>query len=145
MPWVPDGSVFHCTDHDERFKRGRVCPQCTSGGDEQLAVSADATDLPIVAEYERKFLTIGEKALGMVDGALAAQPSGDDDDGGASGFGTAAKLLDTSIKAFRAGMECARYREDWKSIPMLRKLLADVKRERAQLVADRRAGAEVRH
>jgi hypothetical protein len=157
VTWIPERNGFRCTEHDQWFRRGACCPhpgcaEAVQEDDAPLSVFADG--MLTVADYERKLLAIGDRAFELADvdvNALSVSAAQAEDGRQQAtfdaGLNTAAKLLDTAIKAYRGGVECARWREDWKNARLLRDLLARVKRERAELAQERRAdeSKEARH
>lgn len=145
MTWIPERNGFRCTEHDQLFARGRCCPHpgCAEAAqDDDAPLSVFADGMLTVAEYEGDFAGDAKVqralALRFVSAANDLLDAGNHELA-ISCANTAFKGFDGTTKAGRAGVENARWREDWKNVRLLRDLLARVKRERAELAQERRA------
>ncbi len=122
--WIPDPAGTKCTRHQVVFQKGGACAHCYSdpppvddGADAEIdELERLAEGLPTTFDHEREFNRLADLAAewAVAEEAAAARwiPDEDSVSNGPS-RSTAAKLLDTAIKARRAAHTCARQREDW--------------------------------
>jgi hypothetical protein len=159
--WTPTRSGdIRCTKHDETFAKGKVCSRCAIDPptEKEMAKGAKRArpprrrGLPSPEDHEREFLAIAELAMEWAKHEEAAAGrlvpgSEDDEEGGGFVAGpsrsTAAKLLDCSIKARRAAVQLAQWREDWERTDVLEKAAREVTGRRED--RQRQDRAEVRH
>ncbi len=124
--WRPtkDGKI-QCVKHAEIFAKGAICAMCSIDpptAKEMAVVAATVKKprkkgLPSSEDHEREFVAAAELAMEWaIEEDRSARdwvpPAGDVKVVGGPSRGTAAKLLDCSIKARRAAAEFARAREN---------------------------------
>lgn len=139
--WEPTKNGQRCRRHNEEFAKGGCCPMCPSDPptDAEMAQTSRPKrakrrrGLQSVDDHEREFVAIAELAAAWArEEDEAARnwipPDGDVKVVGGPSRGTAAKLLDCSIKARRAAAELARWREDWDNTERLEKAAAELRR-----------------
>lgn len=98
MNWTPTADGYHCTAHNETFKRGKVCQRCTTApptGDEADRTS-DVVDAEILA-FAAECSGNARKMWGTAESLL--------DDGTAIDINTAVKCSDAAVKWHRLGIE----------------------------------------
>lgn len=98
MNWAPTADGYHCTAHDERFKRGHVCSRCTvepPSGDEADRTSSevDAEIIAFASECGRNARTMWGQAEELLE------------DGTALDKNTAVRCSDAAVKWHRLGLE----------------------------------------
>ncbi len=136
---TPDGLATECDRHPEvgAFPKGHECPRCTvdppPDEDENPSRAPRAPDMPSVLSHERWYIDVSDQFIAEAKRQLV--------DGRPTGKGkrkkvrkanplTAAKLADVAIKARRAAVDVARWREDWENVEKLERELAELRRVR---------------
>jgi hypothetical protein len=156
--WKPtkDGKI-ECTRHEATFPKGGVCALCAVDPPPASSDGAPAAKkrrprrgkLASTADHEAAFMAIAELADEWArqedeDARNWVPPAGDVKVVGGPSRGTAAKLLDVSIKARRAACALAQAREDWANTERLEKAARELN-EAGGRMRVRAASAEVRH
>lgn len=97
MNWTPTADGYHCTAHNESFKRGQVCHRCTTAppSDDEVDRTSSAVDSEIIA-FAAECSSNARTMWGCAEDLL---------EGTALDKNTAVKLSDAAVKWHRLALE----------------------------------------